>query len=94
MEGVTDPYHCETVGKSRNQVWSIGALELDALVEVIDGFSKPHADDQERGEADHETKQTDPSRCPLDHGLIECGRQLGTELGAEGDHGEENEEDD
>jgi len=93
VEGVGDPHHRETVGKSRHQVRSIGPLELNTFVEVIDSLSKPQADDQERGEADHEAKQTDPGRCPLDHGLIKRGRQLGTELGAEGDHAEENEED-
>ena len=51
MEGVADPHHCETVGKFRNQMWSIGTLELNALVEIVYGLSKPQADDQERGEA-------------------------------------------
>ena len=51
VEGVPDPHHRETVGKSRHQVWSIGTLERNALVEVIDSLSKPQADDQERGEA-------------------------------------------
>ena len=50
MEGVTDPHHCETVGKFRNQMWCVGTLELNALVEIIDGFSEPQADYQERGE--------------------------------------------
>lgn len=47
MERVTDPHHRETVGKFRNQVWSIDALELNGLIEIVDGFSKPHANDQE-----------------------------------------------
>ena len=50
MEGVTNPYHRETVGKFRNQMRSVSTLELDALVKIIDGLSEPQADDQERGE--------------------------------------------
>jgi len=50
MEGVTDPYHRETVGKFRNKMWCVGTLELNALVEIIDGFSEPQTDYQERGE--------------------------------------------
>jgi len=50
MKGVTNPHHRETVGKLRDQMWSISTLELDALVEVIDRFSEPQANDQERGE--------------------------------------------
>jgi len=48
MESVTNPHHRETVGKFRNQMWTVSTLEFDALVEVIDGFSKPQANDQER----------------------------------------------
>jgi len=48
MEGVTNPDHRETVGKFGNQMWSISTLEHDALVKVIDGFSEPQANDQER----------------------------------------------
>ena len=47
VESVTNPYHRETVRELRNQMWSAGALELDALVKVIDGFSEPQANDQE-----------------------------------------------
>lgn len=50
MEGVTNPYHRETIGKSRNKMWSVCTLELDTLVEIIHGLSKPQADDQERGD--------------------------------------------
>ena len=50
VESVTNPYHRETVRVLCNQMWSIGALELDALVKVIDGFSEPQANDEERGE--------------------------------------------
>ena len=50
MEGVTNPYHRETIGKFRNQMWPVGTLKLDALVKVIYGFSEPQANDQERGE--------------------------------------------
>ena len=45
MEGVANPYHRETVGNPRNQMRSIGTFEFDALVEIIDGFPKPHAND-------------------------------------------------
>lgn len=50
MEGITDPYHRETIGKLRNQMWCIVTIELNALVEIIDGLSKPQANNQERGE--------------------------------------------
>ena len=50
MEGVTNPYHRETVGKFRNQMGCVSTLELNALVKVIDRFSEPQANDQERGE--------------------------------------------
>ena len=50
MEGITNPHHRETVGNPGNQMWSIGTLELDALVEIINGFSEPHPNDQERGD--------------------------------------------
>lgn len=50
MEGVTDPYHRETVRKLRNQMWPVGTLELNALVEIVNGFPKPHANDQKRGD--------------------------------------------
>lgn len=50
MEGVANPYHRETVGNPRNQMRCIGTLELNALVEIINGFSEPHPDDQERGD--------------------------------------------
>jgi len=92
MKGVTHPNHREAVGKFRNQMWSVGSLELDALVEVIDGLSEPQANDQERGETDHKTEQTDPSSRPLNHGPFELCRQL-AELGAEGNQREEDEED-
>lgn len=89
MEGVADPYHRETVGNLRNQVWSVVTLEFNALIEIVNGFPKPHTNDQKRGDActnsfqsevvemmllwrtNHETKNTNPSRHPLDHGLIE-----------------------
>ena len=48
MEGVTDPYHHETVGKFHDEMWAGITLELNALVEVIDGFPEPQANDQER----------------------------------------------
>jgi hypothetical protein len=41
MESVSNPYHRETVGKFRDYVGAVNSLELDALVEIIDGFSKP-----------------------------------------------------
>lgn len=50
MEGVTNPYHCESVGNLCNQMWCIDTIELNALVEIIDGFSEPHPNDQERGD--------------------------------------------
>ena len=50
MEGVTDPYHSETVRKFRDETWVGIALELDNLVEVIDGFPERQANDQERGD--------------------------------------------
>ena len=51
MEGISDPYHRETVGNLRNQMWSVGTLEFNALIEIINGFTKPHANDQKRGDA-------------------------------------------
>ena len=57
MEGVTDPYHRETIGKLRNQTWCISTLELDALVEIIDGFPEPHTNDQKRGDTCKSTFQ-------------------------------------
>ena len=50
MEGVTNPYHRETVGNPRDQMRCIDTLELNALVEIINGFSEPHPNDQERGD--------------------------------------------
>ena len=47
MECVTDPYHRETVGKLRDEMWAGVTLELDALIEVINSFSEPQANDQE-----------------------------------------------
>ena len=51
MEGITGPHHCETVGNRRNQMRSIGTLELNALVEIINGLPKPHTNDQKRGDS-------------------------------------------
>lgn len=51
VESVTDPHHRETVRECRHQVWGVITLELDALVEIIDGFSKPQANDQKRGDS-------------------------------------------
>ena len=45
MEGVADPYHREAVGNPRNQMRTVGTLEFNALVEIIDGFPEPHPDD-------------------------------------------------
>jgi len=45
VEGVTDPHHRETVGDPRNQMRSVGTLEFNALVEIINGFPEPHPDD-------------------------------------------------
>ena len=49
MKSVSDPDHGETVGKSGHHMWAIVTLELDSLIEIIDGFSEPQADDQKRG---------------------------------------------
>ena len=51
MEGVTDPYHRKTVGNLCNQMRSVGTLEFNALIEIINAFPKPHANDQKRGDA-------------------------------------------
>ena len=51
MESVGNPDHCEPVGKFRDQMWSIGTLELNALVEVVSGLPEPHTNDQKRGDA-------------------------------------------
>jgi hypothetical protein len=93
MEDITDPYHGETIGKASDQMCAIVTLELDALVEIINGFSEPQANDQERGDADRETKDTDPSTGPLDHGPIKGGPEL-AEPPTEGDQAEQDEEDD
>ena len=50
MEDVADPYHGETIRKASDQMCAIVTLELDTLVEIINGFSEPQADDQERGD--------------------------------------------
>ena len=50
MERVTDQYHRKAVGKSRHQVWGGITFELNALVEIVDGFPEPQADNQERGD--------------------------------------------
>ena len=112
MERVTDPYHRKAVGKSRHQVWGGITSEPNALIEIVDGFPEPQADNQERGDTcrslhqrqvvekkvfrrhtDHETKHTDPSAGPLDHGFIKRCPQLGAEFGTEGDQAEQDEED-
>lgn len=51
MEGVTGPYHRETVGEFHDEMWAGVNLKLDGLVEIIGGFPEPQANDQERGEA-------------------------------------------
>lgn len=51
MESVSDPDHCEPIGKFRDQMWSIGTLELNALVEIVSGLPEPHTNDQKRGDA-------------------------------------------
>jgi len=71
---------------------AIVTLELNALVEIINGLSEPQADDQERGDTDHETKDTDPSTGPLDHGPIK-GRPELAEPPTEGNQAEQDEED-
>jgi len=71
---------------------AIITLELDALVEIVDGFPEPQANDQKRGDPDHETKDTDPSTGPLDHGPFKRGTQP-AEPRAEGDQAEQDEED-
>ena len=50
VESISDPNHCEPVGNLRNQVWCIDTRELNALVEIVDGFSEPHTNDQKRGD--------------------------------------------
>ena len=50
MERVTDPYYRKAVGKPRHRVWSGITLELNALIEIVDGFPEPQADNQERGD--------------------------------------------
>ena len=50
MERVTDPYHRKAVGKSRHNVWGGITLELNAPIEIVDGFPEPQADNQERGD--------------------------------------------
>ena len=47
LEGVTDPPQRETSGKCRDQLWF--TILLGALVKVEDSFSKPYANDPERG---------------------------------------------
>jgi len=46
MEGITDPHHRETAGKFRGQRRSTEVR--NALIKVINGFSKPDANDPER----------------------------------------------
>jgi hypothetical protein len=41
----------KTIARCSNKLGSIFALSDDALVEVINGFFEPHADDKERREA-------------------------------------------
>ena len=41
MERATDQYHRKAVGKSRHQVWGGITLELNALIEIVDGFPEP-----------------------------------------------------
>ena len=41
VESVTDPYHREPVGKSGHEMRGSIALELDALIEIVDGFPEP-----------------------------------------------------
>jgi hypothetical protein len=48
VESVADPHHRESVGKSGHQMRGIIALELNALIEVVNSFSKPQANNQKR----------------------------------------------
>lgn len=48
IEGITGPCHREPAGKFCDQLYI--TVDLDAFVEVDNGFSKPYADDPERGD--------------------------------------------
>jgi hypothetical protein len=50
MESVPDPYHRETVRERSHEMWTTITLELNALVEIVDGFPEPQANDQKRGD--------------------------------------------
>ena len=41
MERVSNPHHRKAVRESGDQMWTVVALELNALIKIIDGFSKP-----------------------------------------------------
>ena len=50
MEDVADLYHRKTAGEFRDGVLAGVTLKLDGLVEIIDKFPEPQANDRERGD--------------------------------------------
>jgi len=73
VERICNVYHDEAIASGGHELWAILTTPDDGVIEVLNGLAKPHANDKERSEANHEAQQADPGGSPLNEWLVkEC----------------------
>jgi len=92
MERVPNPHHYKAVGYLGDESRGLRFLDLNCVVKIFDGLSKPHANDQERSQAYHEAQKSNPCRSTLEEWFTQRARKFCTKRRPEGDKGEKQEE--